>query len=215
MVCKNGILGMRYLISVLLFLSVSFVPRLSLATQPVILVLGDSLSAGYGIDRQLGWVQLLQNRLQQSGYAYQVVNASISGDTTDSGLSRLPYALNQHKPAIVIIELGGNDGLRGLSIGELQTNLTQLIKLARQAKAQVLLIRERIPPNLGPAYTAKFSQLFEMIARQQQVPMVPFFLKGVADDPSLMQADGIHPNAKGQPRMLENVWPVLEPLLKK
>jgi len=206
---------MRYLISVLLFLSVSFVPRLSLATQPVILVLGDSLSAGYGIDRQLGWVQLLQNRLQQSGYAYQVVNASISGDTTDSGLSRLPYALNQHKPAIVIIELGGNDGLRGLSIGELQTNLTQLIKLARQAKAQVLLIRERIPPNLGPAYTAKFSQLFEMIARQQQVPMVPFFLKGVADDPSLMQADGIHPNAKGQPRMLENVWPVLEPLLKK
>jgi len=206
---------MRYLISVLLFLSVSFVPRLSFATQPVILVLGDSLSAGYGIDRQHGWVQLLQYHLQQSGYAYQVVNASISGDTTDSGLSRLPYALKQHKPAIVIIELGGNDGLRGLSIGELQTNLTQLIKLARQAKAQVLLIKERIPPNLGPAYTTKFSQLFEMIARQQQVPMVPFFLKGVADDPSLMQADGIHPNAKGQPRMLENVWPVLEPLLKK
>jgi len=181
----------------------------------VILVLGDSLSAGYGIDRQHGWVQLLQYHLQQSGYAYQVVNASISGDTTDSGLSRLPYALKQHKPAIVIIELGGNDGLRGLSIGELQTNLTQLIKLARQAKAQVLLIRERIPPNLGPAYTVKFSQLFEMIARQQQVPMVPFFLKGVADDPSLMQANGIHPNAKGQPGMLENVWPVLEPLLKK
>jgi len=181
----------------------------------VILVLGDSLSAGYGIDRQHGWVQLLQNRLQQSGYAYQVVNASISGDTTDSGLSRLPYALKQHKPAIVIIELGGNDGLRGLSIGELQANLTQLIKLARQAKAQVLLIRERIPPNLGPAYTAKFSQLYKMIAKQQQVPMVPFLLKGVADDPSLMQADGIHPNAKGQPGMLENVWPVLEPLLKK
>ena len=199
----------------LLILIVSLVPRLLFAAQPVILVLGDSLSAGYGIDRQHGWVQLLQDRLQRSGYAYQVVNASISGDTTDSGLSRLPYALKQHHPTIVIIELGGNDGLRGLSLSQLQTNLTRLVSLAKQAGAKVLLCRERIPPNLGPVYTAKFSERYDLVAKQQKVSLVPYLLEGVADVPALMQADGIHPNENGQPLMLENVWPVLKPLLKK
>lgn len=206
---------MRYLVSVLLLLSISLAPHPVFAAQPIILVLGDSLSAGYGIDRQYGWVQLLQNRLQKSGYAYRVINASISGDTTDSGLSRLPYALNQHHPAIVIIELGGNDGLRGLSLGELHTNLTRLVTLAKKAGAHVLLVRERIPPNLGAVYGTKFSETYDQIAKEQGVPLVPLFLNGIADDPSLMQADGIHPNEKGQTKMLDNVWPVLKPLLKK
>lgn len=186
-----------------------------MAAPPVILVLGDSLSAGYGIDREHGWVRLLQDRLKQSGYAYQVVNASVSGDTTDSGLSRLPYALAQHHPAIVIIALGGNDGLRGLSLAQLKDNLTRLVTLSKQAGARVLLCRERIPPNLGPVYSAKFSEVYTSVARQQQVPLVPYFLKGVADAPALMQDDGIHPNAQGQPGMLDNVWPVLKPLLVK
>jgi acyl-CoA thioesterase-1 len=206
---------MRYLFSILLIVFAALAPRPTLAGQPVILVLGDSLSAGHGIDRQYGWVQLLQNRLDQSGYAYRVVNASISGDTTDSGLSRLPYALKQHHPAIVIIELGGNDGLRGLTLAQLETNLTRLVILSKQAGAKVMLCRERIPPNLGPVYTTKFSKTYATVAKRQRVPLVPYLLKGVADDPKLMQDDGIHPNAKGQPGMLENVWPVLEPLLVK
>jgi acyl-CoA thioesterase-1 len=206
---------MRYLFVVLFVLATYVAPAPVVAAQPVILVLGDSLSAGYGIDRQRGWVQLLQERLQQSGYAYQVVNASVSGDTTDSGLSRLPYALKQHKPAIVIVALGGNDGLRGLSLTQLQTNLTRLVTLSKQAGAKVMLCRERIPPNLGPVYTAKFSETYEHVARQQHVPLVPFFLKGVGGDQRLMQDDGIHPNEHGQPLLLENVWPVLEPLLVK
>lgn len=206
---------MRYLFSILLIVIAALAPRPTLATPSVILVLGDSLSAGHGIDRQSGWVQLLQNRLTQTGYAYRVINASISGDTTDSGLSRLPYVLKQHHPAIVIIELGGNDGLRGLSLAQLQTNLTRLVTLSKQAGARVILCRERIPPNLGPVYSAKFSKQYDKVAKRQQVPLVPYLLKGVADDPTLMQDDGIHPNEKGQPLMLENVWPVLKPLLAK
>ncbi|MEJ2362589.1 MAG: arylesterase [Gammaproteobacteria bacterium] len=206
---------MRNLFYLFLILLVYNVPRPAQAAQPVILVLGDSLSAAHGIERDQGWVQLLQNKLRKSGYPYKVVNASVSGDTTDSGLSRLPLALKQHRPAIVIIELGGNDGLRGLSVDELQRNLSRLIELARHGGAKVLLIRERLPPNLGEIYTAKFSQRFEIVSAQEQVPLVPFFLRGVAGDPSLMQPDGVHPNAKGQPRMLKNVWPILKPLLKK
>jgi acyl-CoA thioesterase-1 len=206
---------MRYLYLVLLILIITVPSQPVLAAQPVIMVLGDSLSAGYGIDRQRGWVQLLQDRLQQSGYAYRVVNASISGDTTDSGLSRLPYALKQHHPTIVIIELGGNDGLRGLSLQQLQTNLDRLVTLSKQAGAKVILCRERIPPNLGPVYSAKFSAVYDAVAKKRQVPLVPYLLKDVAEDSTLMQADGIHPNEKGQPRMLENVWPVLKPLLIK
>lgn len=204
---------MRYLFFLFLVLVVYTVPRPAQAVQPVILVLGDSLSAAHGIERNQGWVHLLQQKLHKLGYPYKVVNASVSGDTTDSGLSRLPFNLRQHHPAIVIIELGGNDGLRGLSLDGMQRNLTRMIQQARQAHAKVLLIRERIPPNLGPTYTAKFSQRFEIVSEQTQVPLVPFFLRGVADNPSLMQSDGIHPNAKGQPRILKNVWPYLEPLL--
>lgn len=206
---------MRYLFFLFLILLVYTVPRPAQAAQPVILVLGDSLSAAHGIERDQGWVHLLQLKLHKQGYPYKLVNASVSGDTTDSGLSRLPFALKQHHPAIVIIELGGNDGLRGLSLDEMQRNLIRMVKLARQAGAKVLLIRERIPPNLGQAYTARFSQRYEIVSEQAQVPLVPFFLRGVADDPSLMQSDGIHPNARGQPGMLKNVWPMLQPLLSK
>jgi len=215
MACKKGTVDMRYLVRVFLLISITVVLHPTFASQPVILVLGDSLSAGYGIDRQHGWVNLLQQRLQRSGYAYRVVNASISGDTTDSGLSRLPYAIKQHHPSIVILELGGNDGLRGLSMQELHANLNQLITTAKKAGARVLLVRERIPPNLGPVYATKFSKTYEQVAKQQHVPLVRLFLEGVADDPARMQEDGIHPNEKGQPRLLENVWPLLQPLLKK
>jgi len=204
---------MRYLLPVLLILCVFVVPRPSFAESPVILVLGDSLSAGFGIDRQRGWVQLLQDRLKQSGYPYKVVNASISGDTTRNGLARLPYALKQHKPSIVIIELGGNDGLRGLPLTELKQNLEQMINLAKQARAKVLLCSVRIPPNLGLVYGSKFIETFHVTAQAQKVPLVGYFMKGVSDKPELMQEDGIHPNEQGQPILVENVWGTLLPLL--
>lgn len=214
MACKNGTVDMRYLFSVLIFLAVIVTPRLSLAEPPVILVLGDSLSAGFGIDRQLGWVQLLQDRLKQSGYPYKVVNASISGDTTRNGLTRLPYALKQHKPAVVIIELGGNDGLRGLPLSELKQNLDQMVKLAKQARAKVLLCSVRIPPNLGPVYGTKFSEAFDVTESKHQVPLVRDILNGVSGNPALMQQDGIHPTEQGQPIIVDNVWHALLPLLQ-
>lgn len=190
------------------------VPQPSVAAPPVILVVGDSLSAGYGIDRQRGWVQLLQDRLTQSGYRYKVVNASVSGDTTRNGLSRLPYTLKQHKPAIVIIELGGNDGLRGLPLTELEQNLDQMVTLASRANAKVLLCGVRIPPNLGPTYEAKFSESFQRTKTKHTVPLLPDILKGVSDNPALMQQDGIHPTEHGQPLIVENVWGMLVPLLQ-
>lgn len=206
---------MRYLSGFFLILLVYTVPRLALATQPVILVLGDSLSAAHGIARNSGWVHLLQERLNKLGYHYRVVNSSVSGDTTGSGVARLPYALKKYHPAVVVIELGGNDGLRGVSADELQRNLTRLVELCKHAGAQAMLVKERIPPNLGEAYTVRFSQRYDMVAAQEQVPMVPDFLRGVADNSELMQDDGLHPNVKGQPLMLDNVWPVLKDLLNK
>lgn len=185
------------------------------ADEPTILVVGDSLSAGYGIEVSHGWVSLLQRRLQEAGFPHHVVNASISGDTTRGGLSRLPAALERHDPAMVILELGGNDGLRALPLQEIRANLAGMIELSQQAGAQVILVEMRIPPNYGPTYTEKFQALFGELARRYDIPMVPFLLRGVADKAALMQGDGIHPRAEAQSRILDNVWPMLEPLLGK
>lgn len=185
------------------------------AEPPVILVLGDSLSAAFGIDRNGGWVKLLQRRLEQQHYNYRVINASISGDTTAGGLNRLPSALERFTPSIVIIELGGNDGLRGLRLDQSKRNLTQMVNLAQAAGSRVLLLGMKLPPNFGRSYTQKFLQIYQNLAAEQSLPLVPFFLEGVADKPEWMQLDGIHPKVEAQPQMLENVWVVLQPMLQK
>jgi acyl-CoA thioesterase-1 len=189
-------------------------PAAARADAPVILVVGDSLSAAYGIRLEQGWVALLQARLEAEGYGHRVVNASASGETTGGALARLPRALARHRPAAVILELGGNDGLRGLPIGDVRGNFEDLIRLSREAGAGVLLIGMRIPPNYGPAYTQTFHELYGDLARQHRLPLVPFFLDGIALDDSLMQDDGLHPAASAQPKLLELVWPELKPLLK-
>ncbi len=184
------------------------------APAPSILVVGDSLSAGYGIELRDTWVTLLQQRLSKQGYPHAVVNASISGDTTAGGRTRLPAALKRHRPQIVILELGGNDGLRGLSLRETRANLEAMIKAAQSAGAQVLLIGIHLPPNYGPEFTGKFHAIYRDLARAYNAALAPFLLEGVALSPGLMQPDGIHPRAAAQPRLLDNVWPYLEPLLK-
>jgi acyl-CoA thioesterase-1 len=178
-----------------------------------VVVLGDSLSAGYGLKIQEGWVHLLEQRLAAQGYEYRVVNASVSGETTQGGLARLPRVLETHKPDVVIIELGGNDGLRGLPLAASRENLKKSIELARNDKARVVLVGMVIPPNYGPRYGQQFRDMFTALSQQYQLPFVPFFLDKVALNPDLMQADGIHANAKGQPQLLENLWPKLKPLL--
>lgn len=179
-----------------------------------VLVLGDSLSAEYGLVRGSGWVALLEQRLRQEHIDAVIVNASISGETTSGGKSRLPALLAQHKPALVVIELGANDALRGLQLNASRDNLQALIDLSRQAKAQVLLIGMQIPPNYGLDYTSKFTQLFAAAAKKNKVALVPFLLKDVADKPELFQADRLHPIAQAQGTLLNNVWPYLRPLLK-
>lgn len=183
------------------------------ATPRTIVVLGDSLSAGYGIKVNEGWVSLLAQRLAAKGYGYKVVNASVSGETTQGGVSRLPRVLAIHKPEIVVIELGGNDGLRGLPLAASRENLQRAIKLARDARARVLLVGMMIPPNYGPRYAREFREMFASLARANAIPLVPFLLDEVALKAEYMQDDGIHANARGQPRMLENVWRRLEPLV--
>ncbi|MCB1824691.1 MAG: arylesterase [Candidatus Competibacteraceae bacterium] len=184
------------------------------AESPVILVLGDSLSAGYGIPVEKGWVNLLQRRLAERGFPYRVVNASISGDTTSGGLSRLPAALELHRPAIVVLELGANDGLRGQPPMAMSRNLSRMIERSQQAGARVLLAEMRIPPNYGPLYAQKFQATFGELAQHYAIPLIPFLLDGVAGHPALIQDDGLHPRAEAQPRILDNVWTVLEPALK-
>ena len=184
------------------------------APAPSILVVGDSLSAGYGIELRDTWVTLMQQRLSKQGYPHAVVNASISGDTTAGGRTRLPAALKRHRPQIVILELGGNDGLRGLSLRETRANLEAMIKTAQSAGARVLLVGIHLPPNYGPEYTGKFHAIYHDLARAYNAALAPFLLEGVALTPGLMQPDGIHPRAAAQPRLLDNVWPYLEPLLK-
>jgi acyl-CoA thioesterase-1 len=184
------------------------------AETPVILVLGDSLSAAYGIPADQGWVSLLQRRLAERGFPHRVVNASISGDTSSGGLSRLPPTLARERPSIVILELGANDGLRGQPIPAMTANLAGLIDLAQQAGAKVLLAEMRIPPNYGPLYTQKFQAAFGELAQRYRLPLIPFLLDGVAGDPALIQDDGLHPRAEAQPRILDQVWPILAPLLQ-
>ena len=190
--------------------------RAAPAEAPVILVFGDSISAGYGLARvEQGWVALLQTRLREQEYGYQVVNASVSGETTAGGLARLPRALMLHQPKIVILELGGNDGLRALPIAQMRANLVRMIDLSTAAGAQVLLLGMRIPPNYGPDYTEQFRLCYTEVARDKKLPLVPFLLNGIALTPNLMQADGIHPDELGQPLLMANIWPSLKPLLRR
>lgn len=185
-----------------------------LAMARTLLVVGDSISAGYGLAEGQGWVRLLETRLQEQKSDYQVVNASISGDTTAGGLARLPRLLADHRPAVVAIELGGNDGLRGQPLAQFQRNLTALVEQAKAKGARVLLLGMRLPPNYGPRYTDGFAQVYVDVAKAQQVALVPFLLEGVGGDPAFMQPDGIHPQANAQQRLLDNAWPQLQPLLR-
>ena len=185
------------------------------AEPPVILVFGDSLSAGYGLPRGSGWVDLLQQRLQQGNYNYRVVNASISGETTVGGRNRLSDALTQYRPRIVILELGANDGLRGQSVQTMQDNLVRLVQASQAAGAKVIVVGMQIPPNYGPDYTKKFRDAFRAVARQTGAELVPFFMEGFADRREMFQSDGVHPAVEAQPRMLDNVWTKLKPLLSR
>jgi acyl-CoA thioesterase-1 len=187
-------------------------------STPVVLVVGDSLSAEYGLARGSGWVALLEQRLAQAGRRVRVVNASVSGDTTAGGRSRLPALLAQHRPAVVIIELGGNDALRGLPLQSTRDNLRAMIRASRAAGARVLLLGMDMPPNYGERFRADFRALYTDLAREEKVALVPFFLAGVADvahAPTLFQDDRIHPNERAQPALLDNVWPALRPLLPR
>jgi len=200
----------------LLLLSVSLsLPALADedAERPAILVIGDSLSADYGFDRDLGWVTLLEQKLQEEGYRYRVVNAAISGDTTRSGRSRLPEALKQHEPEIVIIQLGGNDGLRGLPIEEAKGNLAGMIEASKATDAQVLLAGVRMPPNYGRHYTEAFAAMYQDLSDEHDIVLVPRILAGVGEREELMQEDGIHPTAEAQPKILDNIWTELSALL--
>jgi len=183
------------------------------STPATILVLGDSISAAYGINTNEGWVALLQQRLTQKGFNYRVVNASVSGDTTRTGLNRLGDALQQHQPRIVIVALGGNDGLRGLPFSEIEASLTGIIQLSQQHGAKVLLAGVRLPPNYGAFYNTRFATLFQQLSDTYRVALVPKLLDQVADHAELMQEDGIHPTAAAQSQILDNVWPHLQSLL--
>ncbi len=185
----------------------------SAAPRPV-LVVGDSLSAAHNIPRDAGWVSLLEDRLEGSMVAApEVINASISGETSAGGLTRLPALLREHAPGVVVIELGGNDALRGLAPAQLRANLEGMIRLSREAGAKVLLLGIEIPPNYGPAYAQRLREVYAGLAAEHEAPLLPFLLEGVALEPGLMQADGIHPTAEAQPKVLDNVWPLLAPLV--
>lgn len=178
-------------------------------------MVGDSLSAEYGLARGTGWVALLGQRLQADKIAAHIVNASISGDTTAGGLSRLPALLQQHHPSVVVLELGANDGLRGLPVKSAETNLRTMIDMAEKAHAKVLLVGMRMPPNYGRAYTERFAGMYKDLSKQEKVPLVPFMLDGVAQEPANFQADRLHPVANAHPTILNNIWPQLAPLIKQ
>ncbi len=187
------------------------------APPRTLLVVGDSLSAEYGLPRGTGWVALLERRVAQERLPWRVVNASVSGDTTSGGRARLPALLKAHRPAVVVIELGGNDALRGLPLASTEDNLLTMTRAAKAAGARVLLVGMQVPPNYGRQYTEDFEALFTRAAKAEKVSLVPFFLAGVADGPdpvALFQPDRIHPRAEAHPRLLDNVWPALRPLLR-
>lgn len=200
-------------VRILLFLLLPVVSEFSFAKQPTVLVMGDSLSAGYGIQLEQSWVTLLQQELVKSTQT-KVINASVSGETSGGGLARLSALLTKHKPDVVIIELGGNDGLRGQPINIMQNNLQAMITASQTAGAAVLLAGMQIPPNYGPRYTKQFKETYAKLAEKNDVSLVPFLLEDVAVNSDLIQRDGIHPTAEAQPRILKNVLPVLLPLLK-
>ena len=188
------------------------------AKAPVILVVGDSLSAEYGVKRGTGWVSLLQEKLKATNRSEIMVNAGISGDTTAGGRSRLPALLRRHQPTIVIIELGGNDALRGMPLSTTQANLAAMARASRDAGARVMLVGMEMPPNYGARYTQQFRELFKTVAKEENTALVPFLLAGVADRPdalTLFQSDRIHPNESAQPILADNVWPTLQKLLSK
>lgn len=183
------------------------------AVAGTLLVVGDSISAAFGLDSRQGWVALLEKRLSEEGFEHSVVNASISGDTSAGGAARLSALLAEHKPELVIIELGGNDGLRGQPPAQLQQNLASMVEKSQQAGAKVLILGMRLPPNYGARYTTAFAEVFSKVAEESGSALVPFVLEGIGGVPSMMQPDGIHPTAEAQPVLLDNVWPTLKPLL--
>lgn len=197
-----------------LLIGLILLPLTAFAGQ-TILVFGDSLSAAYGIPRDAGWVSLLEKKLADEKPGWRVVNASVSGETTSGGLRRILPALLDHKPAIVILELGANDGLRGLAVEDSQRNLSKIIQACRQSKARVLLVGMRIPPNYGLKYASDFRMMYVNLANRNRSILVPFLLDGVAGKPELIQPDGLHPIAKAQPRLLQNVWPGLQNLITR
>jgi acyl-CoA thioesterase-1 len=202
---------MRYLISCLLLLFIWVTPL----QANTLLVVGDSLSAAYGIPQSEGWVSLLEQELKQRNSRLRVVNASISGETSSGGLSRLPRLLEDYRPVLVLLELGANDGLRGTPLDIIEQNLRRMIELSQAADARVLLIGIRLPPNYGPQYTERFYQIYPKLAQAYGLPLVPFLLESVATDPRLMQRDGLHPNSDAQPILLQTVWKQLGPLLEQ
>ena len=185
------------------------------AAPRTLLVFGDSLSAAYGMQASQGWVHLLGERIARSKLAWQVVNGSISGETTAGGLRRLPGDLKRHQPAVVVIALGANDALRGQPVAAIRSNLEQMIRMARVARAEPVLVGLMIPPNYGIDYAREFQRLYTEVAKANRVALVPFLLEGIADKPELFQADQLHPVAGAQARVLDNVWPILEPVLRK
>ena len=204
---------MRFKFSLFLVLFVVLPCCVRASEEPTIVILGDSLSAAYGMETHESWPSLLQQRLDQNGHAYRVFNSSIAGDTTQGGLARLPRLLEKQQPAIVMIELGGNDGLRGLPLEVTRGNLASMIEKSRASGAEVIISEIRIPPNYGRSYTEKFNALFHELAEQENVTLLPFLLEDVALQPGMMQADGIHPTAAAQPLILDAVWAEMEPLL--
>jgi acyl-CoA thioesterase-1 len=200
--------------SVLITLSAS-TSAIGSVDERVILVLGDSISAAYNMEQSQSWPALLSGRLEQDGYAYRVFNSSITGDTTEGGLNRLGRLLQSEQPAVVIVELGGNDGLRGLSLDVTRGNLEAMITQSQQAGAKVVLAGIQLPPNYGQSYTERFAGMYAELAEQHGVQLIPFILDGIALNPELMQEDGIHPNVAAQPLLLDHVWGALQPLLSK
>ncbi len=206
-----------YKLKIYLFLLLTIVTSLAYAQNPTsvttkILVMGDSLSAGYGIDIQRGWVNLLEEELTKN-HAIQIINASVSGETSSGGNSRLPALLAEHQPDIVILELGGNDGLRGQPLKLLEKNLQAMVDASKKSNANVLLAGMQIPPNYGARYSSQFKALYEKLAEKNELALIPFFLEGIGGDATLMQRDGIHPTAEAQPIIVKNVLPELEKLL--
>jgi len=190
-------------------------PVSAYSAPKTVLVVGDSLSAEYGLARGSGWVALLEQRLKRENIDARIVNASISGETTSGGRTRLPALLQQHRPDVVVLELGANDGLRGLPVPAATDNLRTMIQLAQQNRAKVLLVGMRMPPNYGRAYTERFAGMYKDLAGTYKVPLVPFMLEGVAQDPANFQADRMHPLAAAHPIILNNIWPQFAPLVKR